>query len=69
MLWDTLTSGNFLSRGFTTPARMTEVLREHDSGRRDNSLFLWMLLILQLWLVDHEARSLSPCDSLVASLP
>lgn len=69
MLWDTLTSSSFLSRGFTTAARMTEVMREHESGRRDNSFFLWMLLILQLWLVDHEERSLSPCDSLIASIP
>ncbi len=67
MLWDTLTSASFLNRGFTTPARITEVMREHDSGRRDNSLFLWLLLILQLWLVDHEARSVSPCDSVSQS--
>jgi asparagine synthase (glutamine-hydrolysing) len=69
MLWDTLTSGSFLSRGFTTASRMTDVLREHESGRRDNSFFLWMLLVLQLWLVDHEELSLSPCDSLTASIP
>ncbi len=68
MLWDTLTSGSFLSRGFTSKSRITEVLREHENGRRDNSFFLWMLLVLQLWLVDHAERSLSPCDSLTASI-
>jgi asparagine synthase (glutamine-hydrolysing) len=67
MLWDTLTSRNFLSRGFTSPERLTAVLQEHESGRRDNSYFLWMLLILQLWLVDHEARSLQPFESMIAS--
>ena len=67
MLWDTLTSVSFLNRGFTTASRMTRALREHESGRRDNSYFLWMLLILQLWLVDHEERSSLAADSLLTS--
>jgi asparagine synthase (glutamine-hydrolysing) len=67
MLWDTLTSKNFLSRGFTTAARVTGMIEEHESGRRDNSYFLWLLLILQLWLVDHEELSLAPSASLIAS--
>ncbi len=66
MLWDTLTSKSFLSRGFTTARKMTDVLQEHESGRRDNSHFLWLLLILQLWLVDQESYSLAPSDSLLA---
>jgi len=66
MLWDSLTSKSFLDRGITSSARMTEVLREHDSGRRDNSFFLWLLLILQLWFQDHESRLTTPCDSMVA---
>ena len=66
MLWDSLTSKSFLDRGITSSARMTEVLREHDSGRRDNSFFLWLLLILELWFQDHEARLTTPCDSMVA---
>ena len=67
MLWDTLSSASFLNRGFTTASRITRVLQEPESGRRDNSHVLWLLLILQLWLVDHEARSLAPTDSLIAS--
>jgi asparagine synthase (glutamine-hydrolysing) len=66
MLWDSLTSKSFLDRGFTSSERMAAVLTEHESGRRDNSFFLWLLLILQLWLVDHEARPAASCDSLVA---
>ncbi len=66
MLWDSLTSKRFLDRGFTSSGRMTEVLREHDSGRRDNSFFLWLLLILELWFQDHEARLNAPCDSMAA---
>jgi len=66
MLWDSLTSKSFLDRGFTSPERIAAVLKEHESGRRDNSFFLWLLLVLQLWLADHEARVSAPCDSLVA---
>jgi hypothetical protein len=43
------------------------MFEEHESGRRDNSYFLWLLLILQLWLVDHEELSLAPSASLIAS--
>lgn len=64
MVWDTLTSSSFLSRGFTTANRITEALKEHESGRRDNSYFLWLLLILQLWLADCEERRHTPCDAL-----
>jgi asparagine synthase (glutamine-hydrolysing) len=66
MLWDSLTSKSFLDRGFTSSERMTAVLKEHESGRRDNSFFLWLLLILQLWLADHESRPAASCDTLVA---
>jgi asparagine synthase (glutamine-hydrolysing) len=66
MLWDTLTSANFLSRGFTSKERITNVIREHESQRRDNSYFLWLLLVLQLWLVDHEARSLTRSETVMA---
>lgn len=67
MLWDTLTSRSFLDRGFTTASRMKSVLEEHESGRRDNSYFLWLLLILQLWLVDHETRVVAPSAPLMAT--
>jgi asparagine synthase (glutamine-hydrolysing) len=67
MLWDSLTSKSFLDRGFfTSSERITALLREHDSGRRDNSVFLWLLLILQLWLVDHEERLTAHCGSMAA---
>lgn len=67
MLRDTLTSAKFLNRGFTTARRVTGIIEEHESGRRDNSYFLWILLVLQLWLMDHEACSFAPSDSLVTS--
>jgi asparagine synthase (glutamine-hydrolysing) len=53
LLWDHLTSKSFLERGFTTRSRIDVMLREHSSGRRDNSDFLWLMLILELWFIDH----------------
>jgi len=29
------------------------MLREQSRGRRDNSDFLWLMLILELWFIDH----------------
>jgi asparagine synthase (glutamine-hydrolysing) len=66
MLWDSLTSKSFLDRGFTSSRGLTELLEEHDSGRRSNAYFLWILLVLHLWLADHEARPAVPCGSLAA---
>lgn len=67
MLHDALTSRSFLDQGFTTATRIREVFQEHESGRRDNSYFLWLLLILQLWLADSEAPSFIPRGSLAVS--
>jgi asparagine synthase (glutamine-hydrolysing) len=69
MLRDTLTSTSFLNRGFTTANRVTDMMQEHESGRRDNSYFLWLLMILQLWLVDHEAGSLAASDPVLTTQP
>jgi asparagine synthase (glutamine-hydrolysing) len=48
-LRDHLTSRRFRERGFTNPAFLETLLHEHQSGRRDNSLWLWSLLMLELW--------------------
>jgi asparagine synthase (glutamine-hydrolysing) len=53
-LWDHLTSRRFLDRGMVTPDFVLEMLREHDSGRRDNNHWLWSLLMLELWFRDLE---------------
>jgi asparagine synthase (glutamine-hydrolysing) len=49
MLWDHLTSSRFLGRGVIAPAFLRYLLEEHQSGRRDNSSWLWQLLFLELW--------------------
>ena len=53
-LRDNLTSTRFLDRGFVSPGFLYKLLDEHDSGRRDNSHWLWSLLVLSLWFQDLE---------------
>ena len=48
-LWDHLTGASFLNRGMVSTQFMTELLEEHDRGRRDHCHQLWSLLMLELW--------------------
>jgi asparagine synthase (glutamine-hydrolysing) len=48
-LWDHVTAAQFLDRGIVSPGFLRILLEEHDSGRRDNSHWLWSLLVLSLW--------------------
>jgi asparagine synthase (glutamine-hydrolysing) len=52
LLWDTLTSERFLSHDIVAPDFLRTLLEEHDSGRRDNSQWLFTLLVLALWFED-----------------
>jgi asparagine synthase (glutamine-hydrolysing) len=51
---DCLTSKRFLERGFVSPPQIQSMLEEHWDGRRNNASFLWLLLVLELWLVSQE---------------
>ena len=42
------------SRGVVSPEFVRRLLAEHDIGRRDNSDWLWSLLMLELWFKDLE---------------
>ncbi len=53
-LWDHLTSARFLQRGIVSRDFLLHVLREHDTGRRNNVYWLWALLMLELWYRDVE---------------
>ena len=55
-LWDHLTSAEFSQRGIASPMFVRALLDEHQSGRRNNSIWLWMLLMLELWfrLIEEE---------------
>jgi asparagine synthase (glutamine-hydrolysing) len=48
-LRDHVTAADFLDRGIVSPEFLRTLLDEHDSGRRDNSHWLWSLLVLSLW--------------------
>jgi asparagine synthase (glutamine-hydrolysing) len=48
-LCDHLTSRSFLERNIVSERFLRHLLNEHQSGRRNNQHWLWMLLILELW--------------------
>lgn len=57
-LRDHLLSKSFLNRGFVDPVFLTALMDEHESGRRDNSMWLWSLLMLELsfrWMEEPVA--------------
>ncbi len=54
MLRDVLLSAKFLGRGIVNPGFVRVLLDEHDSGRRNNSHWLWSLLMVELWFRELE---------------
>jgi asparagine synthase (glutamine-hydrolysing) len=61
LLWDHLTGSRFLDRGIVSPAFLRTLLAEHQSGRRDNSHWLWILLMLELWYREFETLLTAQC--------
>ena len=55
-LWDHLSSTSFIERGIVSPAFVQQMLQEHDCGRRDNSHWLWSMLMLEQWFRRIEAE-------------
>lgn len=49
LVHDTLTDRTTARRGLFNQFAIVDLLREHQSGRRDNSRQLWALLMLELW--------------------
>ena len=62
-LWDHLTSSRFHDRGMVSGTFVKILLQEHASGRRDNSHWLWSLLMLELWFREFEELSGLPSAS------
>jgi asparagine synthase (glutamine-hydrolysing) len=50
MLWDRLTAPRFLDRGIISGPFVRRLLEEHQRGRRSNEMWLWSLLVLEMWL-------------------
>jgi asparagine synthase (glutamine-hydrolysing) len=61
---DTLLSSTCLERGYFQPAFVRQIVDEHISGKRDHTLRLWQLVVLEKWhqqYVDREAgKTLQP---------
>jgi asparagine synthase (glutamine-hydrolysing) len=53
-LWDHLLEKRFQDRGMVSPEFVRGLLDEHQSGRRDNSGWLWSLLTIELWFRNLE---------------
>ena len=49
MLHDHLLGPDLAGRGIVSSGFVRELVEEHERGRRDNSNWLWMLLMLELW--------------------
>lgn len=54
MLHDYLVTPRFRQRNFVSQEFLEYLITEHMSGRRNNSVWLWRLLMLELWLRDFE---------------
>jgi asparagine synthase (glutamine-hydrolysing) len=65
MLWDHLDSQRFFDRRIASPDFVRHLLREHQSGRRDNSTWLWALLVLEMWFRAFESET-APCQDELA---
>lgn len=55
MLVDHLTSSAFLARGIASASFVDALIQEHQSRRRDNSQWLWSLLMLELWFREYDS--------------
>ncbi len=54
LAWDLLTGSRFLGRGIVNAPFVRSLLEEHQRSRRDNSHWMWSLLMLELWFEDLE---------------
>jgi asparagine synthase (glutamine-hydrolysing) len=66
-VWDRLTGPRFTARGFASPEFVRSLLEEHQSGRRDNNQWIWMLLMLEMWMEDLETVAPQPAGSTAPS--
>jgi asparagine synthase (glutamine-hydrolysing) len=57
LLHDCLLSTRALNRGIVSPRFVRYLLDEHQRERRDNSGWLWRLLMLELWFQSFEQRA------------
>lgn len=59
--YDTLTSSRFINRGYFKDKSIRFMLDEHTKGYRDYSMWIWSLLIFELWhqtYLDPDLRNI-----------
>jgi asparagine synthase (glutamine-hydrolysing) len=56
LLHDQLSGRSFRERGVASPDFVERMMLEHESGRRDNSAWLWTLLVLEMWFRQAESQ-------------
>jgi asparagine synthase (glutamine-hydrolysing) len=59
LAWDHLTGSRFLGRGIVHARFIRSLLEEHQRERRDNSRWMWSLLMLELWFQELEQTGVS----------
>ena len=62
-LRDHLLSTTFLNRGIVSPEFLRHLIDEHESGRRNNYHYLWMLLMVELWFREFETSAGVPASA------
>ena len=67
LVHDTLLSAKARHRGITNARKVEETIQEHESGRRNNSYFLYLLIVLELWLLEYSSPASSSIDVVHAS--
>ncbi len=67
MVRDTLLSAKARQRGITNSRKVEEIIQEHESGRRNNSYFLYLLMVLELWFLEYSSPAPSQLDVVHAS--
>ena len=62
---DVLSDSRTLQRGYINPPYLKVLLDEHERGRRDHSVGLWALLMLELWhrqFVDGDGKQVQQSE-------
>jgi asparagine synthase (glutamine-hydrolysing) len=55
---DLLSPEQITRRGYFKPEAIDSLLKEHEAGFRDHSLFIWALVVLETWhqlYIDQDA--------------
>ena len=61
---ETLLSQRARERGMMRPAAIERMFAEHDSGRRDNSYFLYLLFVFEQWLAEFGSTVRQPAPAM-----